>query len=158
MNYQALLNSLPPPPPPLFWSSVLFKLRLTVLRTAIVHFLHCFDAHCWITSLYTNVTYFRCLSVFLKISFLMWNLEACDGIPKGQSEMDTDYKLHSTGASVIWSHFALWLRNNPLTPHFVRWISLCHNGLIILIITTSPHAEKVVGAWHGAPNLIPHCC
>lgn len=91
----------------------------------------------------------------LKISFSMLNLEACDGIPKGQSEMDTDYKLHSTGASVIWSHFGLWLRNDPLTPNFVRWISLFHIGLTVLIITTPPHAEKAVRVWNRAPDLIP---
>lgn len=102
-----------------------------------------------------HVTYSLCLSMSLKISFSMWNLEACDGIPKGQSEMDADYKLHSTGASVIWSHFGLWLRNDPLTPHFVRWISLCHSGLTVLIITTPPRSEKAVRAWHRAPNLIP---
>jgi len=100
-NYQAFLNS-QAFIFPFFWLSVLFKLRLT---TATVHLLHCFDAHCWITSSSKNVilhaTYFPCLSMSLKISFSMLNPEACDGIPKGQSEMDTDYKLHSTGASVI---------------------------------------------------------
>lgn len=84
------------------------------------------------------------------------NLKACDCIPAGF--IDIDYKLHSTGAWLICSHFGVWLWNYPLTPHFVSWISPCLSALTTLIITTPPHTAKAVPARHRASTLIPYCC